>query len=484
MCPPLFKLYSARSHSARYPGSVARVIFLVAIVAVTGLQVVQAANAKRPNILLIMADDMGYECLSANGGETYKTPRLDTLAAEGIRFEHCHSQPICTPSRVQIMTGIYNNRNYIRFGVLDPPAKTFGNLFQRNGYRTVIAGKWQLEGGLEAPNRFGFDEYCLWQLNRRPPRYPNPGLEINGKQINYSNGEYGPDVISDYLCDFMDRNKEEPFFVWYPMLLPHFPFQPTPDSEEWNPKESREYPKKEWRDEWFADMVNYTDKTVGKLVDKLEELGLRENTLIIFTGDNGTYAGMKSQFKGRTWVGGKGSSKDNGTKVPLIVNWPGTTKGGQVSNSLVDFSDMMPTIAEIAGIDVPGKWDIDGQSFGSEIRGTAPAPREWIYCWYHRDGVRNKATQHVRDQQFKLYSDGRFYDVVDDFEEKQPLDVKNLTDAQQAAFRKFKPVIDEKVAQTKAADPVIERKRANDNSSRNKKKNSKDKQKSSKSKNK
>jgi arylsulfatase A len=410
---------------------------------------------RRPNVLLIMADDMGYECLTANGGETYKTPRLDQLAKDGIRFEHCHSQPICTPSRVQLMTGIYNNRNYIRFGILDPIARTFGHLFQKAGYKTVIAGKWQLLGGLQGPNDFGFDEYCLWQLSRRPPRYPNPGLEINGKEVDYRNGEYGPEIASDYLCDFFERNRDDSFFAYYPMLLPHFPFQPTPDSEEWNPEESREYPDKEWRDEWFRDMVGYTDKVVGKLVDKLDSLGLRENTLIIFTGDNGTYAGMKSQLNGETYTGGKGSPKDNGTHVPLIVNWPGTTRPGQVSSSLVDFSDMLPTVAEIAGIEVPSEWNIDGQSFASEIRGRAPAPREWIYCWYHRDGNRAKATQHVRTQQFKLYSDGRFFDVVADFEEKKPLDVKQLAGRPLDVYSTLKVILDEKVIVTKQADPVV-----------------------------
>jgi arylsulfatase A len=196
---------------------------------------VASAKPESPNILLIMADDMGYECVRANGGETYDTPRLDELAASGMRFEHCHSQPICTPSRVQIMTGIYNHRNYVRFGVLDPDAKTFGHLFQEAGYKTVISGKWQLDGGFEGPNKFGFDEYCLWQLTRRPPRFPNPGFEINGKEVNYTNGEYGPDIASDYLCEFFERNKDEKFFAYYPMIPPHFPFQPTPDSEEWDP---------------------------------------------------------------------------------------------------------------------------------------------------------------------------------------------------------------------------------------------------------
>lgn len=420
---------------------------------------VASAKPESPNILLIMADDMGYECVRANGGETYDTPRLDELAASGIRFEHCHSQPICTPSRVQIMTGIYNHRNYVRFGVLDPDAKTFGHLFREAGYKTVISGKWQLDGGFEGPNKFGFDEYCLWQLTRRPPRFPNPGFEINGKEVNYTNGEYGPDIASDYLCEFFERNKDEKFFAYYPMIPPHFPFQPTPDSEEWDPTESREYPKSEWRDEWFQDMVTYTDKVVGKLVDKLEELGLRENTLIIFTGDNGTYMGMESQFKGNTYTGGKGTPKDNGTHVPLIANWPGTTPEGVVSRSLVDFSDMLPTIAEVAGIPVPRKWGVDGISFASEIRGGEKSPRDWIYCWYERDGRRDKASEHVRNQYFKLYGDGRFFNVVDDFQEKSPIAKESLSGTDLETYTLLNEALQVKLAETDEADPIQARKR-------------------------
>jgi len=418
------------------------------------------AAQRRPNIVLIMADDMGYECVTANGGQSYRTPRLDKLAATGIRFEHCHSQPICTPSRVQIMTGIYNNRNYISFGLLDPDAYTFGNLLQDAGYKTLVAGKWQLKGGFDGPNKFGFDEYCLWQLTRRPPRYPNPGLEINGKEIDYRNGEYGPDLVTDYICDFIARNKDESFFVYYPMILPHWPFQPTPDSEEWNPNESREYRHQEWRDEWFADMVTYTDKMVGKIIDKLDDLKLRENTLVIFAGDNGTYTGTTSSFKGRDYRGGKGSPKDNGTHVPLIVNWPGTTPEGRVSRSLVDFSDMLPTSAAIAGIETPAAWKLDGVSFAAEIRGGAPSPREYIYCWYERHGVRDTASQHTRDRRFKLYADGKLYNVVDDFKEKAPLDPATLAAEELAAYRKLKAALDRHTQITAQADSVQEAKRA------------------------
>lgn len=207
-------------------------------------------------------------------------------------------------------------------------------------------------------------------------------------------------------------------------------------------------------------MVTYTDKVVGKIVDKLDELGLRENTLIIFTGDNGVYHGLESKFEGETYIGGKGSPKDNGTHVPLIVNWPGTTPGGRVSQSLVDFSDMLPTIAEAAGIEVPADWGGDGVSFAPEIRGESASPREWIYCWYQRDGVRDKASQHVRNQRFKLYASGDFFDVVADFGEANALATDMLSEKDRAVYRKLKKVLAEKVKITEAADPGIEEKRA------------------------
>ena len=208
------------------------------------------AASEEPNIVIIMADDMGWECVSAyreviakynypkakaGTKDHYRTPHIDQLAAGGMRFDHSYSQPICTPSRVQMMTGIYNQRNYIKFGLLDPKARTFGHVMKSAGYKTCVVGKWQLLGGMEGPNKFGFDEYCLWQLTRRPSRYPNPGMEVNGKPVDYP-GKYGPDIASDYLCDFIGRNKDRPFFGYYPMILPHWPFEPTPDSKDWDPK--------------------------------------------------------------------------------------------------------------------------------------------------------------------------------------------------------------------------------------------------------
>jgi arylsulfatase A len=294
----------------------------------SGACVAFAADVQRPNIVLMMADDFGYECVAANGGTSYETPRLDELAATGMRFEHCHVQPVCTPTRVQLMTGQYNDRNYIHFGILDPAAVTFGHLLQQAGYKTCISGKWQLLGEYEGPTRFGFDEYCLWQLNRRPSRYANPGLEINGRRRDYTNGEYGPDLINEYALDFITRHKDQPFLLYYPMLLTHGPFDPTPDSPDWDPRGtegsgSKDKPK-EVQQRHFADMVAYADKLVGQVVDHLESLRLRERTLVIFIGDNGTGKGIVSHMGDRIVHGGKGTTLDTGTHVPLIVNQPGS----------------------------------------------------------------------------------------------------------------------------------------------------------------
>lgn len=145
-----------------------------------------------------MADDLGYECIGANGCHDYKTPELDKLAAAGVRFTHCFSNPICNPSRVKIMTGMSNVRNYVRFGLLDRKQKTFAHTFKAAGYTTCIAGKWQLGNEKDAPRHFGFDQSCLWQHMRKrtrdgqpyDSRFSNPRVEVNGELKDYNNGEY------------------------------------------------------------------------------------------------------------------------------------------------------------------------------------------------------------------------------------------------------------------------------------------------------
>jgi arylsulfatase A len=399
--------------------------------------------AKRPpNIVLIMADDLGYECIGANGSTSYKTPVLDRMAAQGMRFDHCHSQPLCTPSRVQLMTGIYNVRNYQRFGILEKDQVTFAQLLRGAGYATCIVGKWQLEGGPDAPKHFGFDEYCLWQLDRRPPRYANPGLEVNGKRVDYSTGEYGPDVVSDYACDFMRRSREKPFLLYYPMILTHDPFQPTPGSADWDPAKWTGEAKAQDNPRYFGGMVAHMDKIVGKLLRQLDELGLRENTLVLFTGDNGTGRAVRSMLGERGYRGGKGLTTDAGTHVPLIASWPGAMPKGAVCYDLVDFSDFLPTLCQCAGVAVPTELRIDGRSFLPQLQGRKSDPREWIYCWYSRNGGAAEAREFARNHRFKLYRTGEFYDVDADANEKNPLPADRLSGKSKAAKKVLQAVLD------------------------------------------
>ncbi|MBM3876444.1 MAG: arylsulfatase [Verrucomicrobia bacterium] len=379
--------------------------------------------ATRPNLIVILADDLGYETIGANGGTSYKTPVLDGLAAKGARFTHCFVQPLCTPTRVQLMSGIYNVRNYVRFGHLDPQVVTLGNILKQAGYATCIAGKWQLGQDAALPRKFGFDEACLWQHTRRPPRYANPGLEINGLEKDYSNGEYGPDLVNDYALDFITRKKGEPFFLYYPMMLTHSPYQATPDSNAWDPKAVGEAVNR--KPEHFGDMVTYMDKLVGKLVAKLDALGLRENTLILFLGDNGTGRGTPSNMADRVVIGGKGTTTAAGMHVPLIASWPARIAPGTVSRELVDSTDILPTICAAAGAEVPAALQIDGRSFLPQLRGEKSTRREWIYSWYSpRQGAELAVKEFAFNHRFKLYRTGEFFDIEKDAAEKNPIDAK------------------------------------------------------------
>jgi len=385
-----------------------------------------AEEARKPNIVLFMADDFGYECVTANGGESYSTPNLDALAAGGIRFDRCHVTPLCTPTRVQMMTGIYNVRNYIDFGIIDPEAVTFGHLLKRAGYATGVFGKWQLGRDPGLPQRLGFDEAFLWQHTRRPPRYANPGLEHNGREIDYQDGQYGPRIINDHALEFIERHRDRPFFLYYPMVLTHNPFQPTPDSPNWDPTAIGEQVNRNVKH--FADMTAYMDKMVGRLVAKLDELNLRERTLVIFIGDNGTNTSITSQFRGEPYPGGKGTCTARGTHVPCIANWPGRVPAGRVNDDLIASVDFLPTLCEAAGGSIPESLGIDGQSFLPQLLGSPGTPRTSIYYWYMPRVQRGLKCEFAMSKSYKLYTDGRFYDLAKDPFEKQPLPEGELSE--------------------------------------------------------
>ncbi|MEN8124187.1 MAG: sulfatase-like hydrolase/transferase [Bacteroidota bacterium] len=389
----------------------------------------------KPNVILIMVDDMGYECIGTYGSTSYKTPNIDLLASKGILFSNCISQPLCTPSRVKIMSGQYNYRNYEFFGHLNLSQYTFGNLMQDAGYATCIAGKWQLNGlaykdkitdwnDNTRPNKFGFDEYCLWQLTKgrgKGERYGNPLLEQNGEILDQEVNDYGPDIFANFILDFIERKQDKPFFVYYPMVLVHDPFVPTPDSDNWDDHEAR------YKNDttYFKDMVAYTDKIVGKITNKLKELDLDKNTILIFTADNGTHPTIYSQLADETIQGAKGNTINAGVHVPLIVYWPSQIKKGLVFNSLIEFSDFFPTLADIANTEAKS----DGKSFYPILVGEKYHPRETAFVHYDPQwgkNVNQYRNQFVRTLRYKLYQNGSFFDLTNDKLEKNPLNTDSL----------------------------------------------------------
>ncbi|MEC7567053.1 MAG: sulfatase-like hydrolase/transferase [Planctomycetota bacterium] len=400
-------------------------------------------NDSRPNIVLIMCDDMGYEGVSVYGSKTYSTPHLNQLAKSGMYFKHCYSTPICTPSRVQIMTGLYNFRNYIKFGQLPITEKTFANHLRDAGYRTGICGKWQLSGDAHTVQQFGFDTHCLWHLDGRDSRYWNPRISRNGQLLSGLEDAFGPDIMTDFACDFISAKSREPFLLYFPMTLPHWPFVPTPDSK---PGGSRtpdgKYDGRAGGEEYFPDMVSYLDTLVGRIVTALRDSSQLDNTLLIFTCDNGCAINITSEMKGRQIKGGKASLPDNGTHVAMVAHWPAQFQQRGTQSQLVDFTDLLPTLCDVAGLSL-NNLETDGHSLRPVFTGKGDSGRQWVYCHYIRNGFPKKpgdqtkesaaikkqnsmiqaktAGTFVRNQRYKLYGDGRFYDINNDVNEKHPL---------------------------------------------------------------
>ena len=371
----------------------------------------EAKQPRRPNVILILADDVGVEAFRSYGGE-YATPNISRLATEGVTFDRAFSTPLCSPSRTRIMTARENAKNYTAFGYLDPKERTFGNLFRDAGYATGIVGKWQLSGnGFDGrvgitPQGAGFDESLLWQLQagtQKGSRYWGPTLWRDGRPIIAEEG-FGPDDLSDFALSFIEKNKDRPFFLYYPMVLVHDPFVPTPDSLQAKGAKPR-----------FGGMMTYMDRLVGQLADKLRALGLDEDTLIVFTADNGTNRQITSIRNGAEVKGGKGSPSLTGTHVPLILRWPGRIAAGTRRAGLFDFLDVLPTLAEAAALPAPA--GIDGVSQWGVATGKAKRARETIFQHYAPLWVFAPA-RFVFDDSRKLYGDGRYValDFVRDVE--------------------------------------------------------------------
>ncbi len=432
---------------------------LVSLATCLLIGIVQSSELPLPKkVVLIMADDIGLEGLGCYGGSDYKTPRLDQLAATGLRFTHAYSQPLCSPTRLEIMTGKENHRNWTYFGILPPEEKTFGHLMQSFGYRTCIAGKWQLQsydppdfpnaekrrGTGMHPKDAGFHKYSLFHslhTEDKGSRYANPTYLQDGTLHKQVEGKYGEDISVEFLLKFLENNKDEKAFVYYPMALPHWPVNPTPDSEIWNEDPSKRLDED---DQYFPDMVAYMDTIVGRVVDGIEKLGLREETLILFYSDNGTNNSVISHLNDQVVRGGKATPLQSGIRVPLIASWPGSIKAS-VNSDLIDPSDFLPTLADLAGQEIPDEWHYDGVSFAPQLYGEKGQTRDSAFFWYDpRPGWDKMAfKRHIfaLDHDFKLFTDGRLYAIDGLGYKEELLHPANLSSKAAAAKAKLQKAI-------------------------------------------
>jgi len=432
--------------------------------------------SKQPNIVLIMSDDLGYEVIGANGGSSYKTPSIDSMAQQGMRFENAHVMPLCTPTRLSMMTGKYNFRNYLGFGLIRPDEVTFGHLLTDAGYNTCISGKWQLYS-YNPPDQHpeerssgqkiedaGFDEFCVWHphhTEEKGSRYKNPVIYENGEFRTDTKDKYGEDIFCDYIIDFLERKKddEKPFFVYWPMAATHKPHEPTPDSPEWDsfdPPSNRSIGAKTWADledgsweddpKFYRDMVEYHDKVIGRLLNYLENQGLQEDTLVIYLGDNGSPDDVCSMMHQHNEIcGGKGKTSDRGTHVPLICLMPGTIPSNTVQTDLIEATDFLPTIFEAAGLSFPEGYIIDGRSFYPQLKGEKGNPRDWMFFHFEpmnrRHGLNDlRQIRFIRDHRWKLYETGELYDLEADWDEDIPIYEVEDSKSQSEARNRLNPV--------------------------------------------
>jgi arylsulfatase A-like enzyme len=386
----------------------------------------------RPNLIFILVDDVGRDWLSCYGSDQ-PTPSLDRLAGRGVRFENVWSTPLCTPSRVEFLTGQYpfrtgwtKHHDAPRWGGpgYDPDRFTgVARVLKSAGYATGIAGKWQINDLRSDPTilqRHGFDEHCLWPgvEQRNPPsqkRYWDALLQTDGKRRTHT-GEFGPDVIQRYALDFLRRRRAGPFFLYYPMILAHSPLETLPTADGKPPAVVEKGT--------VADAMSYLDRQVGELLTELDELGLTEETVIVFAGDNGSAS--SGSLHGRRIPSGKTKTTDLGVHVPLLIAAPMLSSEARVTEALADFTDLFPTFVELAGVQVPEKLKLDGHSLVPVLQGKSTGERAWIYSQL---GERRT----VRNHRYKLDSSGALFDLVDDPFEKH--DLQESADSAAAAAK-------------------------------------------------
>ncbi len=405
-----------RPFPRRLPHGIAAPIILAIVLLVAQTARAQQAKAKpaeRPNIVLILADDQGWGDLSVHENHNLSTPNIDSLARDGAMFERFFVCPVCSPTRAEFLTGRYHPRGGVHSTStggerLDLDEKTIGDTFKAAGYATAAFGKWH--NGMQwpyHPNARGFDEYYGF-CSGHWGNYFNPVLEHNGKVVRGQG--FISDDFTDHALAFIEQNKQRPFLCYLPFNTPHSPMQ-VPESFYAKFKDAKL--KQRNRDRNKEDlamtraalaMCENIDYNVGRILKKLDQLGLDENTVVIYFSDNGPNSWRwNGDMRGR-----KGSTDEGGVRSPCLVRWPGKIKPGAKIPQIAAAVDLLPTLAEMAGVTIVGDKPLDGVSVKPLLTGEAtPWPDRMIFShWAGRVSVRT--------QQFRLDHTGKLYDLAHD----------------------------------------------------------------------
>ncbi len=398
-------------------------LFLTALASFAPL----AGAAEKPNIVLIFADDIGYEALNSYGGLDFETPNLNRMAEQGIRFSRAHTSPVCTPSRVSLHTGLYVTRHGhstvlpVQNGtdkIVDfRKFPTFAQQIRANGYQTSVTGKWQLATIKKHPDHIrsaGFDSWCVWQIwndGKKTERHWNAFINQDGAIREDIADRFGPDAMSDFVIEKMRAAKaaDKPFFILHNEMLPHWPVVETPDD------------RKLGREASLPNFIHYMDKLVGRLLDEIETLGIRDNTYVVFMGDNGTWepdfinpkAGQPGEKQHTRHTnaglvnGGKFTLTDAGSHIPLLVWGPPAVAAGTVCDDLVDVVDLFPTFCELTATKIPETISLDGRSIAAQIHGKPGIPRKWVH---HALGAKQSG-ECLFDGKFRLFRSGKMIDA-------------------------------------------------------------------------
>jgi len=414
--------------------------------------------ANRPNIVFILADDLGYGDVGAYGQTKIRTPRLDRMAREGTRFTQFYAgSPVCAPSRSALMTGQHTGHTYIRGNKEHPAGQeplpdavtTVADVLKQAGYATGIFGKWGL-GGPETegiPSRHGFDEFFGYYDQRRAHFYYPEYLHRNGKKVALPNrvreeprspgagpavvrGRYSHDAIAEEALAFLDRHREGPFFLYVPVTIPHAELQAPDDAYAPYVKNGRSiFPETPFAEDHYgaqtmphatyAAMVSRLDRDVGRILDKLGDLGLDRRTIVFFTSDNGpsVEGGSDPGFfdSNGPFRGIKRDVYEGGIRVPMIVRGPGRIPAGRTSDEVWAMWDVLPTLAALAGAKTPA--DIDGISMVPSLTGRGrPAPHAALYWEFYEQGSKQavRAGRWKGVRQPMLTGNVEVYDLVTD----------------------------------------------------------------------